>query len=87
MLKGVEKSNPGILSDGDRVWNMDDTSISCEIRKKNQRIWLFHKLIMVGSLHYLWIQSELALKKLESPSSDRFVSRELGLFEEIQEYK
>ncbi len=27
MLKDVKKSNPGIVSDGDSVWNMEETSI------------------------------------------------------------
>ncbi len=36
MLKDVEKSNPGILSDGGRVWNMDETSISCKIGKRTK---------------------------------------------------
>ncbi len=36
MLKDVEKSNPGILSDGDRVCNMDETSISCELGKRTK---------------------------------------------------
>ncbi len=36
ILKHAEKSNPGILSDGDRVWNMDETSISCEFGKRTK---------------------------------------------------
>ncbi len=31
-----EKSNPGILSNVDRVWNMDETSISCEFGKRTK---------------------------------------------------
>ncbi len=36
MLKDVEKSNSGILSDSDRVWNMDETSIACEFGKRTK---------------------------------------------------
>ncbi len=83
MLKDIEKSNPGVLSDADRVWNMDETSISCKIGKRTQGLAL-HKLIMVGFVASSLDSIGLALKTLESPSSDRFISRELGLFEEIQ---
>ncbi len=36
ILKDVEKRNAGILSDGERVWNMDETSISCEFGKRTK---------------------------------------------------
>ncbi len=51
ILKDVEKGNPRILSDGDRVWSMDETSISCEFGKEPKYLAL-HKLIRVGSLHH-----------------------------------
>ncbi len=52
MLKYVEKSNPGILSDNDRVRNMDETSIRVSLKKEPKDLAL-HKLIMVGSFHHL----------------------------------
>ncbi len=51
ILKDVKKSNPGILSDGDRVWNMDETSLRVSLEKEPKYLAL-HKLIMVGSLHH-----------------------------------
>ncbi len=65
---------------------MDETTISCEFGKEPKDLAL-HKLIMVGFVSSSLDSIGLALKTLESPSSDRSVSRELGLFEEIQEYK
>ncbi len=34
ILEDVKKRNPGILFDGERVWNMDETSISSEFGKR-----------------------------------------------------
>ncbi len=67
MLKDVEKSNPGILSDGDRVWNMDETSISCEFGKRTKGFGSsqnHHGGFVESSLDSIG----LALKTLESPS-------------------
>ncbi len=67
MLKDVEKSNPGILSDGDRVWNMDETSISCEFGKRTKGFGssqTHHGGFVSSSLDSIG----LALKTLESPS-------------------
>ncbi len=57
MLKDVEKSNPGILSDGDRLWNVYETRVSCEFGKRTKGL-AHHKLIIVGLLHHLWITSD-----------------------------
>ncbi len=85
MLKYVEKSNPGILFDGDRVWNIDETSTSCEFGKRTKGFGSsksHHGGFVASSLDSIG----LALKTLSSSKLWVF-SRELGLFEEIQEYK
>ncbi len=81
-MKDVEKSNHGILSDGDRVWNMYETSISCEFEKEPKYLAL-HKLIMVGSLHHR-VSTQDIRKSLQVTG---LFPRELGLFEDIQEYQ
>ncbi len=68
MLKHVEKSNPGNLSDGDRVWNMDETSISCEFGKRTEGFvssQTHHGGFVASSLDSI----ALALKTLESSSN------------------
>ncbi len=34
ILKDVERKIPGILSDGDRIWNADETNVTCEFAKR-----------------------------------------------------
>ncbi len=66
MLKDVEKSNPGILSDDDIVWNIDETSISCEFGKRTKGFGssqTHHGRFVSSSLDSIG----LALKTLESP--------------------
>ena len=36
MLRRFEVSNPGLLKDPDRVWNMDETSIDAEHGKREK---------------------------------------------------
>ncbi len=65
---------------------MDETSISCELEKRTEGFvssQTHHGGFVASSLDSI----ALALKTLESSSIDRFVFRELGLFEQIQEYK
>ncbi len=67
ILKDVEKTNPWILSDGDRVWNMDDTTISCELGQRAKGFGssqTHHGGFVSSSLDSIG----LALTKLESPS-------------------
>lgn len=47
MLHRVEVSNPGLLQDPDRVWNMDETSIDAEHGRREKYIDLLPR-VMAG---------------------------------------
>ncbi len=34
IIQDVERKNPGILSGRDRIWNVDETNVSCEFAKR-----------------------------------------------------
>ncbi len=66
---------------------MDETSICVSLEKEPKDLAL-HKLIMGGSFHHLSDSIGFSTQDIKKVlPSDRSVSRELGLFEEIQEYK